>query len=109
MTLMSNDLRDLQSEIVYLRTNCNHSAYPTEFQTYDEAWDNLAQSLEHLRGRLGEERYAQVVDMVAQAKAHYEAREIKWASWLMQDIEYVVKGKPPFAYPNEMYRWHKDG
>jgi hypothetical protein len=96
--------------VVYLSINCNAKQYPTEFQTYDEGWESLSQSLDHLRGTLGQVRYAQLVDMVAQAKTHYDA-EAKdehqgfLGSWLMQDIEQVVKGKSPFAYPAELYRW----
>lgn len=124
MTIVAQNLRELTENIVYLSTNCNHSSYPTEFQTYDEAWEELQQSLHHLRSKLGEERYAQLIEMTAQAKAHYDAAyqagfvrrdpvcsgdpgldDIKLGSWLMQDIEQVVKGKPPFAYPAERYRW----
>lgn len=107
MILVSKTLRDLRSEIVYLSTNCNHRDYPTEFQTYDEAWESLTRSLQHLRNKLGEERYTKLVDMAAQAKTHYEAEEIKWGSRLMQDMEQIVKGKPPFAYPEDMYRWSR--
>lgn len=120
MIIISKTLRDLRSEIVYLRTNCNHHDYPTEFQTYDEAWESLRQSLDHLRKKLNESRYAQLVDMAAQAKAHYDEGyavndrtievlpgfdHIKLGSRLMQDIEQVVKGQAPFAYPEELYRW----
>lgn len=124
MNIIAQNLRELADSIVSLTTNCNASDYPTEFQTYDEAWDELRQSLEHLRGKLGEARYAQLVDMTAQAKAHYDdgyamgpelgvrpapgtpgSEHIKHGSWLMQDMEQVVKGKAPFAYPEEMYRW----
>ena len=124
MIQADTNLSELAGSIVYLRTNCNHSEYPTEFQTYDEAWEELRTSLDHLRFALGEARYHQLVEMVVQAKAHYDTayeagfvrsepvrptdpglEEIKLGSWLMQDIEQVVKGKTPFAYPEELYRW----
>jgi hypothetical protein len=110
MNIIAQNLRELTDSVVYLTTNCNHSDYPTEFQTYDEGWASLSQSLDHLRGKLGEVRYAQLVEMVAQAKAHYDAEgqdkhQGFLGSWLMQDIEQVVKDKPPFAYPHELYRW----
>lgn len=110
MIIISKTLRDLQSEIVYLNLNAGGGEYPTEFQTYEEAWESLHQSLKHLRGKLGDARYEQLVDMTAQAKAHYDAeaedeQQGFLGSWLMQDIEQVVKGKPPFAYPEELYRW----
>jgi hypothetical protein len=120
-------LKDLVGRLVVIRTHCNHSDYPTEYQTYDEAWDNLAQSLAHLRGKLGEARYAQLVEMATQAKAHYDAgyavgpapgvrpppgepgsEHIKLGSWLMQDMGQVVKNKKPYAYPKELYRWPFD-
>ena len=105
MIVIAKNLRELTDEFAYLRTNCNHNEYPTEFQTFDEAWDSLLQSLDYLRGKLGEERHSQLVNMAEQAKEHYEANQADWASWLMQDMEQVVKGKPPFAYPKELYRW----
>jgi len=110
MFLIAKNLGELADRIISLRTHCNHSDYPTEFQAYDEAWDELRQNLNHLRGKLGDKRYAQLMDMAAQAKAHYDAESEDehqgfLGSWLMQDIEQVVRGKPPFAYPEELYRW----
>ncbi|GAA0864481.1 hypothetical protein GCM10009115_19180 [Sphingopyxis soli] len=120
MIIVSENLRDLRSEIIYLNLNSGGQSYPTEFQTYDEGWESLNQSLAHLRGKLGEARYAQLVEMATQAKVHYDEGyaindrtaevipgfdHIKLGSRLMQDMEQVVKGKPPFAYPEELYRW----
>ncbi|WP_324741836.1 hypothetical protein U8326_01100 [Tsuneonella sp. CC-YZS046] len=124
MIIIDQNLQELRESIVYLTTNCNGSDYPTEFQTYDEGWDSLRQSLDHLRRKLGDARYAQLIEMTEQAKAHYDdgyamgpkpgvrpapgdagSEHIKLGSWLMQDIEQVVKGKPPFAYPEDLYRW----
>ncbi len=110
MILIAQNTRDLLGSIVSLQLNCNAKDYPTEFKTYDEAWEELRLSFDHLRGKLGEGKYAQLVDMAAQAKAHYESessdkQQLFLASWLMQDIEQVVKGKPPYAYPEELYRW----
>lgn len=120
MIVIDQNLRELRESIVYLNLNCGDQQYPTEFQTYDEGWTSLSQSIDHLRGKLGEARHAQLVDMVAQAKAHYDEGyalndrtvevlpgfdHIKLGSRLMQDIEQVVRGKPPFAYPKDLYRW----
>jgi hypothetical protein len=124
MIIIAQNLRELTDSIVYLCMNCNGCDYPTEFQTYDEAWDSLRQSLDHLRGKLGLARHAQLIGMAAQAKIHYDtgyakgpepgfrpplgepgSEEIKLGSWLTQDMEQVVKGKPPYAYPEELYRW----
>jgi hypothetical protein len=127
MQTIDQNLRELRETFVYLSTNLNSNDYPTEFQTYEEAWEELSQSLAHLRGKLGEDWYAQLVDMAAQAKAHYDVgykagfkgtanvkqgdpglEDIKLGSWLMQDMEQLVKGKPPYAYPQDMYRWPRD-
>ena len=86
--------------------------YPTEFQTYDEAWEEFWQSIDHLRSKLGVARYRNLVEMSARAKAHYDEgyakgfslgdpdkpkgegfEAIKRASFLMQDIEEVIKGR----------------
>lgn len=110
MIKVAKTLGELADSVVYLSINCNAKQYPTEFQTYDEGWESLSQSLDHLRGKMGQVRYAQLVEMAAQAKAHYDAEAEDehqgfLGSWLMQDIEQVVKGKSPFAYPEELYRW----
>lgn len=110
MIVQMKNLGELADSIIYLRTNCNAKDYPTGFQIYDEAWEELRQNLDHLHKKLGDARYAQLIEMVAQAKAHYDAEAEDehqgfLGSWLMQDIEQVVKGKPPFAYPEELYRW----
>jgi len=110
--LLANNLSELKDKIIAVQLHCNHSDYPTEYQTYNEAWESIFQSLDKLKGRLGD-RYEQLVDMAKQAKTHYDAAEHElsdqafWASWLMQDIEQIVRGKPPFAYPEDKYRWPK--
>lgn len=110
MILISKNLGELVDSVVSVRTNCNHRDFPNEFRTYDEAWEELRLSLDHLHGKLGEARYAQLIDMLAQAKAHYDAEgqdvhQGFLGSWLMQDIEQVIKKKPPYAYPEELYHW----
>lgn len=110
MIKITKTLGELADSIVYLSINCNAKQYPTDFQTYDEAWEEFRLNLDHLRGKLGEARHAQLVEMAVQAKAHYDAESQDQhhgflGSWLMQDIEQVIKGKPPFAYPQELYRW----
>ena len=133
MISISKSLSALVDEVVYLRTHCVEGDYPTEFQTYDEAWNSLVQSLTYLHGKLGQERYQQLAEMAAQARAHFDEgyfgaasaqaresnvaqggrinpgqpgyEEIKFGARLMQDIEQVLTGKSPFAYPDELYRW----
>jgi hypothetical protein len=126
MIQIDQNLRELRESIVYISTNCNHADYPTEFQSYAEAWEELSQSIDYLQNKLGDARYMQLLDMAAQAKAHYDKayaitgqpgvrpaldtpgfEEIKLGSWLMQDMEQIVRGKPPFAYPEDLYRWPK--
>jgi hypothetical protein len=106
---IAKTLGELADRVVAVSAYCNAKAYPSEFETYDEAWESLSRSLDHLRVKLGETRHAQLADMVAQAKAHYDAEaeheddgQGKLGSFLMQDVEQVVKSKPPFAYPEEL-------
>ena len=61
--MVAKNLRELSDSIVYLRTNCNHRNYPTDVQTYDEGWQSLSESLNHLRSMLGEARYKQLADI----------------------------------------------
>ena len=112
MIIISDSLSDMAGSVVYLQMNCNSKDYPTEFDTYDEAWDELYLNYDHFRRKLGEERYSQLLEMTARAKALYDEgyakgfvgfasngpqgsgfEEIKRASLLMQDIEQVIRGK----------------
>jgi hypothetical protein len=117
---IAQSLFELSDSITYLNINAAGDHYPTEFQTYDEGWEGLKKSLDHLRSKLSEERYAQLVEMAAQAKAHYDEAyatgdrskevipgfdHIKLGSRLMQDIGQIARGKSPFSYPEELYRW----
>lgn len=114
MIKIAETLGEFRDSIVYLRTNCNAKNYPTEFQTYEEGWESLFLSLDHLKGKFDEARFTQLFEMLAQAKAHYN-NEVQTqdeeqgflGSWLMQDIEQVVKGKAPYAYPEHLYRWSR--
>ncbi|MGK6321429.1 hypothetical protein [Sphingomonas sp. DT-204] len=120
MIKVAQSLSELSDSITYLNLNCGSHSYPTEFQTYEEGWESLSQSLTHLRRKLGEARYTQLIEMAAQSKAHYDEGyalsdrtievipgfdHIKLGSRLMQDMGQIVRGKPPFAYPEELYRW----
>lgn len=120
MRIISKNIRELRGEIVYLRTNCNSRDYPTEFQTYSEAWESLDQSIRCLNAELGDQRYSMLIKMMVKAKGHYDDGyaindrsievmpgfdHIKLGSRLLQDMEQVVNGKEPFAYPKELYEW----
>lgn len=79
--------------------------FPTEFLTADQAWRRLEIGIVDIRSELGEERADQIREMLAVARAHYEAGEHHLGSWLMQDIEQVTRGTAPYAYPAESYPW----
>jgi hypothetical protein len=89
--------------------------------TYEEDWESLRQSIEHLRPKL-KGNADQLLDMMAQARAHFDAgraegagedsregdpgfEQLKLGSRLMQDMEGLVRGYPPLCYPEELYRW----
>ena len=106
MIRTANGIGELREILVYLNINCGGGRYPTEFQTYDEAWAELQQSLDHLRAKLGDVRHVQLADMAAQAKGHFDAgyaygdfdnptnpgfHEINLGSWLMLDMQQIVK------------------
>lgn len=112
MEFIEKNRRDLSERIVAVSTRCNNKRYPTEYETYDEAWQNVFLSLGYLKKKLGEDLYCQLTDMVMQSKIHYENEmatgdfeELRLGSFLMQDIEWLLKGKEPFSYPVDMYRW----
>lgn len=123
MILIANNLTELGDSVVATGTYCNARGFPNEFKTYDEAWEELRQSIEHLKFKLGPERYPKLLKMLEQAKAHYDGAEAeaiddarinpgepgfeesKLGSWLMQDIELIIDGKQAAIYPKELYRW----
>ena len=41
MIIIAKSLHELSDSIVYLNLNCGGRHYPTEFQTYDEAWNRI--------------------------------------------------------------------
>ena len=74
----------------------------------DGAFYRLSRGVETLRGRLGDAKADQVLDMLHQAKAHFDGGQGKLGSWLMQDTEEVIYDRRPFAYPKDLYRWPID-
>ncbi len=112
MILIANTLAELSDSITATNLISGTHAFPTEFQTYAEAWEELRQSIDHLQNKLGDERHAKLQQMLTQAKAHYDAERDRGdqqqgdlGSWLMQDIALIVDGKAPLVYPKELYRW----
>ena len=76
-----------------------------EDMTFDEGFESIDKSIEHLQSKLTSARSDQLISMSAQAKRHFEAGESKLGAWLMQDMERVIKRESPFAYPEHLYRW----
>jgi len=79
-----------------------------EDEDFDGAFYVLSKGVENLRKRLGDTKANQVAEMLAQAKAHYEAGENKLAGALMEDTKMVIMKRQPWAYPKELYRWAVD-
>lgn len=90
-----------------LRAPTRH--FPESFgHDFDGIFCTMARGVENLRGRLGDAKANQLCEMLAQAKAHYEAGENSLGGPLLQDAEMVVMGRQPWAYPKERYRWPID-
>jgi hypothetical protein len=123
MTLpLDKTIRDLVGTIVVVQMLTTSYGYPRDGVTLDEAWTRLRANINHMRNKLGDVRTDQILEMAAQAYEHYKAgylkspsekpkpqepgsEDIKLGTRLMQDIEWVVRGREPFAYPKELYRW----
>jgi hypothetical protein len=73
--------------------------------SFEEGFESIRQSLEHLRQKLSGELADQLLSMSVQAKSHFEGGGTRLGAGLMQDMEQVLRGAPPFAYPRELYRW----
>lgn len=108
------------------------------YYDFDGIFYSISKGIENLRKRFGDFKADQLLDMLAQAKAHHEEGwrltggedppqnkprwwESKDAStempgwWqrrlgnaLLQDTEMVARGRQPWAYPKELYRWPLD-
>jgi hypothetical protein len=75
---------------------------------FDGTFCSMSRGIENLRKRLGEATANQLLEMLEQAKSHYEAGENKLGGSLMEDAKMVVLGRQPWAYPKELYRWAID-
>lgn len=69
---------------------------------------SLQVGVEKLRKRFGDAKADQLLEMLAQARAHYKAGENRLGGPLLQDAQMVVMGRQPWAYPKELYRWELD-
>lgn len=116
------NIRDLAGAIIGVRTNTSTYSYPRFGKTLEEAWGELRFDIERMRGKMGDARADQVLDMYDQARQHFEDayrksptiapepgepgfEDLKLGSRLMQDVEWVARGRQPFAYPTELFRW----
>ena len=78
------------------------------YEDFEGAFYTMTLGVENLRKKLGEEKADQLLDMIATAKAHYEAGENKLGGALMEDAKMVLIDRQPWAYPKELYRWSQD-
>ena len=118
----AKNIRDLAGAIIGVRTNTSTYSYPRFGKTLAEAWGELRFNIERMRGKMGDARTDQVLDMCDQARQHFEDayrksptiapepgqpgfEDLKLGSRLMQDMEWIARGREPFAYPKELYRW----
>jgi hypothetical protein len=118
----AKNMGDLAGCIVWVRTNTSNYSFPRFSTTLEEAWEELRINMEGLRKKMGNARTDQVLDMCKQARQHFSDayqkhpstppqpgevgfEDIKLGSRLMQDVEWVARGREPFAYPKELYRW----
>lgn len=80
--------------------------FPESFgYDFDGIFYTIERGVENLRGRFGDTKADQLLDMLKQAKAHYEAGENRLGGPLLQDTEMVVMDRQPWAYPKDRYRW----
>src|SRR5579859_2114854 len=110
------NIRDLVGRIVWVRTNTTSYSYPRFGKSLEDAWKELRINIEGLRRQLGDARTDQVLDMCSHAQQHFRDayekspersskpgmagfEDLKLGSNLMQDVEWVVRGREPFAYP----------
>ena len=101
-------LGQLSDQLSALRLYAAENEFTPWYENADEAYDHFRRSLEHLRKKLGDEKYRELSDMLEQARAHFEVGDLdsrKLGSWLMQDMGEIIRKGAPFAYPKEMWRW----
>lgn len=79
-----------------------------DYEDFDGVFYSMFKCVENLRKRFGDVKADQILEMLAQAKAHYEAGENKLGGELMEDTKMVIMKRQPWAYPKELYRWAVD-
>lgn len=76
-----------------------------ESYDFDGTFHSMFLGVENLRKRVGDTTANQLLEMLAQAKKHYETSDNKLGGALMADSEAVLVGRQPWAYPKELYHW----
>ena len=79
-----------------------------DWEDFEGAFHCMVLGVEKLRARLGDAHAHQILEMLSQAKAHYEAGENELGGALMEDTKMVVMSRQPWAYPKEFYRWPRE-
>lgn len=78
------------------------------YMDYEGAFCSMNLGVENLRKRFGDEKANQLLEMLSQAKAHYDADEGQLGGALMEDAKMIVLKRQPWAYPKECYKWKID-
>jgi hypothetical protein len=122
MIIIRETLRQLENQLIGLCTYAIDDDWRPWYKDADEAYENFALSLKHLRKKLGDAKYLKLLNMMETARKHFEEghakgyvkrggpdtpghADIKRGAGLMQDMEQVIRNKPPFAYPHDEWRW----
>ena len=79
-----------------------------DWEDFDGVFHSMMCGVANVRKRVGDARADQLLEMLAQAKGHYETGENKLGGALMEDTKMVVMNRQPWAYPKELYRWARD-
>ncbi|MGB6030290.1 MAG: hypothetical protein WBG22_11090 [Rhodanobacter sp.] len=103
-SLLPRSARDLADVIAVTMLYAPRRQFP-HYMDFDGAFYGAATGVERLRKRFGDAMANQLLDMLAQAKAHYEAGDNRLGGALMEDTKTLVRGRQPWAYPKELYRW----
>jgi hypothetical protein len=134
----------LSDQLAVAIGGCPKRKFPTTilsdkpFFDFEGVFYSTQLGIENLRTRFGNKKADQLLDMLAQAKAHHEegwrltrgenppADRPKWweskdaptemPGWwqrrignaLLQDMQMVIINRQPWAYPKDLYRWSID-
>lgn len=98
---------ELRDQIADTMLRAPRRQFP-DYEDFDGVFYSIFKCVENLRKRFGDAKADQVLEMLAQAKAHYEAGENELGGALMEDTNMVVMKRQPWAYPKDLYRWAVD-